>query len=90
MASSVEGMVISRRRVLPVGGSRAVTLSKKWLDIQKWLGKEVDEVISVANSIVILVDPEMKDEAISFLREWEARKQAFEAIEHSEEDKDGI
>jgi len=67
-------VVISRRRVIPVGGSKAVTLSKKWLDIQKWLGKEVDELISVSNSIVLLVDPGKKDEAIRFIREWEKKQ----------------
>ena len=70
----LNGLVISRRRVIPVGGSKAVTLSKKWLDIQKWLGKEVDELISVSNSIVLLVDPGKKDEAIRFIREWEKKQ----------------
>lgn len=69
-----EGFVISPRKVFQVGDSKAVTLSKKWLDIQKWLGIEVDEVVSVANSLVVLVSPERKDEAIEFLKAWEKRE----------------
>ena len=69
-----EGFVISPRKVFQVGDSKAVTLSKKWLDIQKWLGIEVEEVVSVANSLIVLVSPERKDEAIEFLKAWEKRE----------------
>ena len=76
-----EGLIISRRKVLPIGGSKAVTLSKKWLDIQRWLGREVDELISVSNSIIILVDPEKKDEAVRFIRLWEEQVKAGGLLE---------
>lgn len=69
-----KGLIISTRRVLPIGSSKAITLSKKWLDIQKWLGREVDELVSVSNSMIILVDPDKRDEAVKFLRAWEKRE----------------
>jgi len=66
-----EGLIISRRKVLPVGGSKAVTLSKKWLDIQKWLGREVTELVSVANDAVVLVPPEKEEKAKRILKQIE-------------------
>lgn len=63
-----EGLIISKRKVLPVGGSRAITLSKKWLDIQKWLGREVTELVSVANDVIVLVSPEKEEKAKKILR----------------------
>ena len=69
-----EGIIVSTRSVMPFGGSRAVTLSAKWLDIQKWLGKELKELVSISSpNMVVYVEPDKKDEAIAFLRAWEAR-----------------
>jgi hypothetical protein len=54
-----EGMVVTKpRKVITVGHSKAVTLPKKWLDVQRWLGKEVIEMASIGNSAVIFCSPE--------------------------------
>ena len=54
-----KGLVISPgRKVLKVGGSLAITLPKEWVKIQKWLGREVSELASVGDEVVILVPPE--------------------------------
>lgn len=53
-----EGMVVTKpRKVITVGHSKAVTLPKKWLDVQLWLGKEVIELASIGNSAVIFCNP---------------------------------
>jgi len=67
-----EGLIISRRRVVPIGGSKGVTLSKKWLDIQKWLGREVTELVSIANEAIVLVPPEKEEKAKKILKMLEA------------------
>lgn len=54
-----------------MGGSKGVTLPKKWVDIQKWLGKEVSELVSVANEAIVLVPPEKEKEAEQILRRIE-------------------
>ena len=64
-----EGFIISKRMVLPIGGSKGITLSKKWLDIQKWLGREVTELISIADDAIILVSPEKEEMAKEILRQ---------------------
>jgi len=66
-----EGIITSTRKVIPIGDSKGVTLSKKWLDIQKWLGKDVKELVSVADSIVILVPPGEEEKAKKFMRKYE-------------------
>jgi hypothetical protein len=68
-----EGLIVSRRKVIPVGGSKGVTLPKTWLDIQKWLGKEVSELVSVADDMVILVPPEKEQLAKRIIREFEKK-----------------
>jgi len=77
-----EGIVVSRRRVIKFGdGGAAVTISRKWLDIQRWLGREVDELGMVADSVVILCDPKDTEKAKQFLREWEAKLKSGETVE---------
>jgi hypothetical protein len=69
MGERVEkGIIVSRRKVIPVGSSKAVTLSKRWLDIQKWLGREVTELVSVANDAIVLVPPEKEEKAKRILK----------------------
>jgi len=62
-----KGIIVSRRKVIPVGGSKAITLSKKWLDIQKWLGKEVTELVSVADDAIVLVPVGKEEKAKKIL-----------------------
>jgi len=66
-----KGIIISKRRVLTIGGSKAVTLPKRWLDIQKWLGREITELVLIGNEAVVLVPPEKKDLALRILRKIE-------------------
>jgi len=66
-----KGIIISRRKVIDLGGSKAVTLPAKWLDIQRWLGKEVDEFVSVADNLILLVPPEKEKLAIRILKKLE-------------------
>lgn len=52
------GIVVTKpRKIIKVGHSKAVTLPKKWLDVQLWLGKEVVELASIGNSAVIFCNP---------------------------------
>ncbi|MEM4727467.1 MAG: hypothetical protein QXD04_04360 [Candidatus Bathyarchaeia archaeon] len=74
-----EGMVISRRRILPVGGSLGVTFSKRWLDIQRWLGREVKELVSIGDDVIILVRPEDEEVAVKLLRQFEMERRRGEA-----------
>jgi len=55
-----EGVISSKRKIIEVGDSKAVTLPKKWLDFHKYKGEEINEVSSLANDIVMVV-PEGKE-----------------------------
>ena len=74
-----KGIIVSEkpRKIVDYGNSKAVTLDPRWLRIQKWLGKEVTELISVANSIVILAPPDKKEHALEVLRRYEAEMEAL-------------
>lgn len=67
-----KGVIISKRRVFELGGSKAITLSKKWIDIQTWLGKEVTELVSVGNEVIVLAPPEKERKAIEVLKQLES------------------
>lgn len=69
-----KGILISRRRVIELGGSKAVTLPSRWLDIQKWLGREFDELVSVADNLIVLAPPEERERAIELLKKAERSK----------------
>ena len=56
---------------MEIGGSKAITLPRKWVDIQKWLGKEVTELVSLANDAVVLVSPGQEEKALKILRQIE-------------------
>ena len=75
-----KGIIVSRhpRKIITIGNSKAVTLDARWLQIQKWLGNEVTELISVANSIVILAPPDKKEHALEVLRRYEEEMEKVE------------
>jgi hypothetical protein len=64
-------IVSSPRKVIELGGSKAITLPKEWVKIQKWLGREVTELASVANEAVVLVPPDKIEKAKRILKELE-------------------
>lgn len=67
-----KGIIVSSpRKVIKVGGSRAITLDPRWLRIQKWLGNEVTELVSVASSVVIFVPEDKVEKAKEILRRIE-------------------
>jgi len=67
-----KGIIVSPpRKILKIGGSKAITLPKEWLDIQRWLGKEVSELASVGNEVVVLVPPDKIDKALKILKKME-------------------
>jgi hypothetical protein len=67
-----KGIIISGpRKVIRVGGSKAITLDPQWLKIQKWLGQEVTELVSVANSVIVFVPPEKTEIAKKIIRQIE-------------------
>lgn len=69
-----KGIMRTRRKVFTVGDSKAVTLPKKWLDVQKWLGNEISEVSSLAmGDMVVLVPPGKEERTEGILREIERR-----------------
>ena len=87
MTEKVEkGIITSTRRVLDIGGSKAVTLPRKWVDIQKWLGKEVTELVSLANDCIILVAPDQVERATWILKQIKEGKRtnSKEASEDNE------
>ena len=72
----IEGkLVISRRLVRDWGGSTGVTLSPLWLAFQKWLGKEITELTMLADDSILMVRPELEEEAKAFYRAWEKAKE---------------
>lgn len=73
MNEKIEAGVIvsSPRKVIELGGSKAITLPKEWVKIQKWLGREVTELASVANEAVVLVPPDKIEKAKRILKELE-------------------
>jgi hypothetical protein len=70
-----KGIIISRRKVFELGGSKAVTLSRKWLDVQHWLGNEVTELVSIGNEMIVLAPPGKETKAVELLRKLEERKE---------------
>jgi len=66
-----KGIITSTRKVFEIGGSKAITLSHKWVDIQKWLGKEVTELVSLSNSVIVLVPPGQEKKALEILKQIE-------------------
>ncbi len=67
-----KGIIVTPpRKVIDLGGSKAVTLPMEWVKIQKWLGKEVSELVSVANEAVVLVPPEKAEKAKEILKKIE-------------------
>jgi len=54
-------IVVSKRRVITVGDSKAVTLPKIWLKLHEWLGKELTELMFVGSEIAILAPPGKED-----------------------------
>jgi len=75
-----KGIITSTRRVLEIGGSKAITLPKKWVDIQKWLGKEVTELVSLANDVIILVAPDQAEKAKEILKQIEEGRKDKNAL----------
>ena len=69
-----KGIITSKRRVINLGGSKAVTLPRTWLAIQKWLGKEVTELISLANEAIVLVPLGQEEKARKILMEFEKHR----------------
>jgi hypothetical protein len=68
-----KGIVVSRRKVFDLGNSKAITLSKRWLDIQTWLGKEVSELVSIGNEVIVLAPPEKEEYAKKILLKLEEK-----------------
>lgn len=66
-----KGIITSTRKVFELGGSKAITLSKKWVDIQRWLGREVSELVSLSNSVIVLVPPGQEEKAREILKKIE-------------------
>jgi hypothetical protein len=66
-----KGIIVSQRKVIDLGDSKAVTLPSKWVEFRKWLGEEVTELISIADDMILLVPPEKKDKALKLLKKLE-------------------
>ena len=74
IAKIEKGIVItSPRKIFDLGGSKAIILPMAWFKIQRWLGKEVSELVSVANEAVVLVPPEKAAKAKRILQELERK-----------------
>jgi hypothetical protein len=71
-----KGIITSTRKVFEIGGSKGITLPKRWGDIQKWLGKkEVTELVCLANNIIVLVRPGGEARARVILKQIEEEAQ---------------
>jgi len=72
MADEIEeGLISSKRKIIKVGDSKAVTIPKKWLDFHKYKGEEINEVSSLANDLVILVPEGKEEKAKKMLKQLE-------------------
>jgi len=57
------GIIVSRRRIITVGDSKAVTLPKTWIKIHEWFGEELTELVFIGKEIAVLVPPGKEDVA---------------------------
>lgn len=72
-----KGIIVSGpRKVIKVGNSHAITLDAQWLKIQRWLGKAVNELISISNSVIVLVPPDKVEKGKEILRHIEEEREA--------------
>lgn len=69
-----EGLITTKRKIIKVGDSKAVTLPKKWLDFHKYKGEEINEVSSLANDIVMVVPKGKEKKAKKILKEVEGKE----------------
>jgi len=69
-------MITPPRKVINLGGSKAVTIPTEWLKFQKWQGRDIKEFSMICNDIIILIPFESKiDEAIELLQEYKRIKE---------------
>lgn len=81
-----EGTVTSKKRsVITISGTKYVSLPKKWLEILKWEGKEVKELIPVGNSAIIYCLSEKDAEEWKAVLEHLKKEAKLEEIEETEE-----
>lgn len=66
-----KGIIVSTRSPFKVGDSMVVSLPKRWLDIQTWLGRDVSELALVANEAIVLVPPDKEEKARMILERLE-------------------
>ena len=70
-----EGIIVSEpRNVVKIGGSRFISLPSIWFEINKYLGKEVKQLVPIADEVIILVPPEKKEEGKKILKLWKGLK----------------
>jgi len=70
-------MIISKRKLTKIGNSLGITLSKKWLDHRKLSGKEVKEVLFLANDVILLLPTDLPKEIV------EEAKKMLKALEEA-------
>jgi len=74
-----KGLIVTKRKVITVGKSKAVTLPKKWLEFQRWLGREITEVAVLGNDLVVIAPSDKVEKAKKVLEALEkVDKKMFE------------
>jgi len=77
-----EGELIkeSTRKILPIGGSRGVTLPSDWVKFLEWLRKEkLTEVYCAMDEVIVLAPPDKKDKVRRVLERYEREEMMEEA-----------
>ena len=71
----MKGVHVSRRKIINLTHSKAVTLPKPWITLMKFLGMNLpDELVAIASvnhQIVIYAHPEKAGVAIDLIRRLE-------------------
>jgi len=71
----VKGVHVSRRKIINLTHSKAVTLPKPWITLMKFLGMDLpDELVAIASvnhQIVIYAHPEKAETALELIKNLE-------------------
>lgn len=66
-----EYVEVTKRSIIKFGGSRAITLPKKWIDfLERVRKRRIDEIYTLMDEVVIIAPEERVEEFKEFLKVW--------------------
>ena len=70
-----KGIIITPpRKLIDLGGSKAIILPMEWLKIQKWLGREIKELVAICNEVIIFTTPDNIEKAKQILLRFKEKE----------------